>query len=305
MDNYIKDFTFNDIKTEHVANFIESNYVFSINNNTTNFKLFHTNIRSVRKNFEELQTNLSQHIDFECIILTETFILDNPDLYYLEGYDLTYNCANLNRNDGIIMYVKKSIPHTSNIVKLTNVTLLHSILHFSNKTISIIAIYRSPSGDTNIFMNDLREYLNNEKRIFDYSFIVGDINIDLTEKSSQVEEYVSTLNTFGYLSLINEPTRSMGDSHTCIDHIFMKTDLDSYELCLPLIIHSCITDHFSTAMQLVVTNEPYVIQNRKRYVEYINYRKLKAKLEEINWENVYVSRSVELSANTFTRLVEC
>lgn len=74
------------------------------------FSIFHNNIRSLQKNFENFQVLMQQISNsFDCIVLTETFILYDTELYNFNGYDLIYSDGQFNRNDGIVIYIKKHV----------------------------------------------------------------------------------------------------------------------------------------------------------------------------------------------------
>ena len=98
--------------TTHNSNLVIENYdarrrYLSENNNPNSIKLIHTNIRSLSKNFEELESVLHKlHHEFEIIVLTECWNLQDKNLFELEGYKIHYNNSRLNQNDGVVMYIK-------------------------------------------------------------------------------------------------------------------------------------------------------------------------------------------------------
>nr|CAI5842956.1 unnamed protein product [Callosobruchus analis] len=74
------------------------------------------------------------------------------------------------------------------------------------------------------FISDLQTFLSENRKTYDFEFIIGDLNIDLQKKDSCTEEYLDVLSSFGFVSMINCPTRDQSTSSTCIDHIFMNTN---------------------------------------------------------------------------------
>lgn len=80
--------------------------------NTKNvLKLFTLNIRSINRNFDDLQVLLSRlNIDYEVIILTECWLSKNSILPKLQNYKPIATNQNFNQNDGIVIYLKENIP---------------------------------------------------------------------------------------------------------------------------------------------------------------------------------------------------
>lgn len=83
----------------------------------------------------------------------------------------------------------------------------------------------------------------------------------------------------------------------------MKTQTD-HDLCLPLVIFSDVTDHYSIALQLVISQKiNNNIENNSKFVKYINYNKLKNELSLLNWDCVYNCTNVESATNKFTEIM--
>ena len=70
-------------------------------------KLLHTNIRSIRKNYNEFVVFLQSlnKYAFDVIILSETWRFE-PYGHSVKGYTTYFNGSNLNRSDGLIIYVR-------------------------------------------------------------------------------------------------------------------------------------------------------------------------------------------------------
>lgn len=114
-----------------------------------------------------------------------------------------------------------------------------------------IHLCRSPSN-TNIyqFLNDLEFLISHENENDSVRFVIGDVNIDLTNLgSTQVNDYLNTLSQYNYVSQINDFTRIQGNSKSCLDHIFIAGVNQS--LIKACIIESSITDHFSQIIKIL------------------------------------------------------
>lgn len=94
------------------------------------------NIRSIQKNIDKFFVLLeSMFVSFSIIILTETWNIENVELYNLKDYKWYYNNSRINRNYGVIMYVKDEISAYIDHKKLTEVTV--SKINFSLKIFPI------------------------------------------------------------------------------------------------------------------------------------------------------------------------
>lgn len=108
MNEYIREFEHVPVYTHIVQTVEEYNCLIEINKAAENFSIFNKNIRSISKNFDELNVYIKQlKFDFDVIILTETWKVNDTNLYKINGYDLIYSEGNINQNDGV--YIKKDI----------------------------------------------------------------------------------------------------------------------------------------------------------------------------------------------------
>lgn len=300
MNQFIRNFEISKIETETVANSTQGNEILKINNNFLNFKILSSNIRSLAKHFEELEIFLSHFNEpFDCIVLTETWNIENINLYKIEGYDILYNKGHYNQNDGIVLYIKKGLIYNYQIDKINNVSAINLNIQLLNFTINIIAIYKSPSINSREFILDFYQYLKTVKTNADYKIILGDINIDIIKQNDISNEYLNTLCEYEYKSTINKFTRIDGESKSCIDHIFINSkDPDIDEKILPFIIESGITDHFPVMLQIILGKMKRQTSKNK-CIKYINYKSLKRELANCDWIDVITEEDLDTETNKF------
>lgn len=93
---------------------------------------------------------------------------------------------------------------------------------------NFILTYRLQTHNVSEFLNELEVICSlYQNRNF---FFLGDININILNKSATTDDYYSILASVGLDSLINVPTRVDLDHHhraissTCIDHVFARFD---------------------------------------------------------------------------------
>lgn len=102
---------------------------------------------------------------------------------------------------------------------MENCTCLELKFLVDKKLFSCIAIYRSPSGGIERFIEQLEQVLEGE-RDSDLKILTGDININIRNlNNNQVDDYLNLLSINGYLFQHNKITRvGRITEGTCLDH---------------------------------------------------------------------------------------
>jgi len=219
------------------------------NKNLLNF--FHTNIRSLNKNFEELVHFLANiNFKFHIIALSETWITDDAHFTYsLEGYNVVQKKSKHSKCDGICLFVDKNFHFDMIDLDIKESNSIGMACSIDNIKYTIILIYRSPATNINNFVTSLDACLNRMKDTTNV-ILMGDINLNILENNSLTNEYLSTLHINGFKSYINKPTRIVNGNGTCIDHIFFKEGGNNRDLQRGVIITDDITDHYSISLHL-------------------------------------------------------
>lgn len=263
------------------------------------FKILHTNIRSINKNFDELQIQL-KHIGlrFDIIILTECWINKKSSPMEIAGYT-TYSTVTSNKqNDGVIVYLKNEIKAE---VKETTITNANCLKIKIGKESTIFAIYRSPSSyNLDPFIKSLDDELTLQKETKNV-FLIGDLNINILENGHpQKNEYLQILASHGLKSLINEPTRKVDNSKTCIDHIMSKTKKQTQSV----IYESTITDHFTTILA-INQNKDRKTQIRPTIIEKseTNWNAVKKNLQCTDWKKIQNIENANDAWNSFIDII--
>lgn len=220
---------------------ISSSYICSpelcttyISNNFKSIKIFHTNIRSINKNLDDLLVLLKRtNIFFDVIILSECWLSKCPVIPPITGYR-SFKTNHVNQNDGVIAYVRDDLACSVESSDISDANCL--ILKFFNE-LAIIALYRSPSyKNLDNFMDGLDGILGS-LRSFKSVAIIGDLNIDIANQNgnNNCDKYLNLITSHGLLPGHVFPTRN----DSCIDHIVIK----SHQLVKVLVLDTCITDH--------------------------------------------------------------
>lgn len=270
----------------------------------------HFNIRSIRKNFDQLLVFLQAYDLLFCdiVILSECW-QTNDDLYNIEGYNRYYNHADYNQNDGVVVFVRDSFDfivrefkHTSSGVTFSKVELIVNNLNYG-----ITCVYRPPATNVQLFLEDLEQYLsgNLDKQV---EVLVGDINIDLKSiEDNNVNTYQFILNSYGFVSTINGPTRvtSSGGSH--IDHIFLRKNMIDSLGYSTYIINSDLTDHFPIMLNFFGKMENNSVGNSSnvstRTISRVNLETFEEFLKKQDWSSVTTVNNVEKATENFSNII--
>ena len=268
-------------------------------------KLLHTNIRSIRKNYNEFVVFLQSlnKYAFDVIILSETWGFE-PYGHSVKGYTTYFNGSNLNRSDGLIIYVREGLSLAISHEKVNNFVFSKLKLKINSLSFKIVCTYRSPSTHAVDFIGALHTSLTCENE--DLCIFTGDINIDILSEDDMVSvEYNTLLSSLGFKSYINKPTRVTDIGGTCLDHIFVRAKPLALKniVLTPIIITTNITDHYTP--MLTITNSKNTPREPERLTENtkIDFSKLKLLLMNERWEDVLLINDVELCTDHLYRIL--
>lgn len=94
---------------------------------TCGLSVLHINIRSLDKHFVDLEALIRTHLrNIDVIVCTETWKIHHLQMYSLEGFHSYYNNGNINKNDGVVIYIKNNLKHSVNLIKI-NMTSLNEV----------------------------------------------------------------------------------------------------------------------------------------------------------------------------------
>lgn len=253
------------------------------------------NIRSLRKNLEQLEGLLSKLKEKPIVIIcTETWLQEKESFCSILGYNFYSNNKSLNRSDGVAMYVKKNANYKIYIENMNLTNILSVELQYeTNKNIKISAIYRSNLYDKKVFINDIKGYINSNKNIVNH-IIIGDFNININENSIESNEYLNNFHEQQYKPYFNQATRFQTETNfcvdSCIDNAFVKSNLNisSYRLSYK------ITDHYPLILTInkEISEKPQNVQQ-----SIINKSKLVAYCNLTNWNAIKEIEDLDAATN--------
>lgn len=182
------------------------------------------NITYIYCNFDGFLITLSSFtIDIDIIELTEYIINKYKPLSSLSKYDIFLYSHTINQNDGVVVYVKKSLRRKVKEIKLSWASCLQ--LDILNNI--VLCIYRSPSNNNAESFIDLNLHLDSLNISNKNVIITGDININVTLK--ELEQLYELKNRTNYLNILS--LHGILAGHTistreknCHDQVVLKID---------------------------------------------------------------------------------
>ena len=237
------------------------------------------NIRSIRKNFAQLQVLLSMlHVKFDLILLVETWLDKNVNNgFELPSY-ISYDTFRNSQGGGVKLYVDCLFQS----VKIDNLScrnncfesLFVDVTLSSDLTVTIGCIYRIPSSSitefNEIFFENYLQQINRNKIV-----ILGDLNINLyNRESNPTNKYLNNFLSSNFSPLIYYPTRvNPGDvtRYALLDHIFTNIHEST---TFSAVLEYQITDHFPIAGFIPVNNSNKC-KTKTFHVRPVNNRKIK------------------------------
>lgn len=115
--------------------------------------LYYVNIRSLNKHFEELEIQIKKLDLPDIVILTETFNISDINNYKIHNYFSYYNYSKLNKNDGVIVYIKSNLKHNVKIIEIDNFKIIKLTIINGDRQININALYRCFEIESIKFIN--------------------------------------------------------------------------------------------------------------------------------------------------------
>lgn len=260
------------------------------------FSLIVQNIRSVhnRSNLDDLHINLHMlNIDIDVIILTECRINPDKPLPLKKNY-LSYSTANKNnQNDGVVVFINKSIVHSIKEIKLHGA----SCLEVTAQSTVLICIYRSPSEkNPTKFIESLDTYLNSA-HFKTNTILTGDININICKDNNDkfVDTYLDMLASHSLLAGHRFDTRI----NSCLDHIFINLDIHRFKPVVA-VLDTTITDH---KMVLTYIYNNTVTKKTNLTKTIINYSDALKKLQNTNLTHLLKSQDPNILCQNLIRII--
>lgn len=250
------------------------------------------NIRSISCNFENFQTLMSRiDVEVDLIILTECWLSCCSNIPVIDGYKYSCTENNFNQNDGLVIYFKENLKCTSTEIKLLEANCILTII---NNNIALISIYRPAAfKNTDNFTSSLNELLQSLSSYKDI-IIVGDININIIDNSHS-SRYLDVTAFHGLLPAHQYPTRLS----SCLDHVLVKSNLESFTLVMP----SSITDHGAVLFSIDTKTNNSLPRAASTYTK-VDHDGLQRSINRIDFGTVFDCNNADTAAEVFVNILK-
>jgi len=217
-----------------------------VNKNESGFRILHSNIRSLRKNWDSFLCTVGNDLAyFDVIVLTECNISEvEGNFYNINGYEKLAEY----KPGGVIVFIRSHYSFKRITVSLTSCDIVHLKNVLMGISLNIFAVYRHPKSNLDLFISEIGSLLEPLKGD---AIFIGDINIDLNHyKNSKANKYEMVLAQNGFIRSIFDFTREekSGDCWTqsCIDHLFVRSTSEISSA----VITSKVSDHYMIAAEI-------------------------------------------------------
>lgn len=257
----------------------------------TTVKVISQNIRSVNKNFYDFNVFLTRSkLDYDLVILSECWLQNCNNIPSINQFNTFQTTRHINQNSGVVAYVRNNIADVS--VYEPNLVDADSLVVKFGNNFAFVCVYRSPSfGSLTNFLLSLDGLLTSIKSIPNI-FILGDLNIDISENNCdpRSDEYLDLLATYSLLPSHIIPTRET----RCLDHCFVK----SKTKVLTAICDSSVTDHSCVYLAIPSSSHHSSVRAQKIMTR-MNFRQVHEFLSEVSWNNLLTSRDPNEATQMF------
>jgi hypothetical protein len=213
-----------------------------------------------------------------------------------------YFCRQTYSHGGVCVFVSKNIQfHTSNLdqyIKEKDFEICVLKLNILSLSVSIICIYRSPTGNFSYFLNQMEIILNKIYKTSNKIILCGNLNINYFNDSSRKDFLDSLLTSFNLFSTVTFPTRISNNSCTLIDNIYInifRHEFSVHPLINGLSDHDIQTITFSN----IFISAPRHAFSFTRKINNHLISKFTYLLSYENWEDVFLESNVNTTFNNF------
>ena len=171
-----------------------------------------------------------------CAVLNETWFDDRSSessLYHLPQNTVIHQhrnpCHKSGRRGDISMYIHESMNFKSqrdlDINRKNVESLSIELISKNSKNTVLPLIYRPPDGDFkafNTFLKDIYSISLKSNKLF---YATGDFNLNVLDynKNEKVTKFLNLTFEYGFVPVINKPTRVTKNTATAIDHIITNS----------------------------------------------------------------------------------
>ena len=266
----------------------------------SSFSVFHSNIRSINKNLDELSALLS-NLDhgFDVVGLSELWQPEDPTklekTFSLQGYHDFQMQKGSSQNSGCGIFIKKHLKYkVRNELNFSfssdteEFQIFFTEILFNVDNIIVGTIYRHPKGNSlTEFQKTLKNILKIVQKENKKIVIMGDFNIDLLHYNNHndTENFLNLMLQNLLIPQITGPTRINDNGNfTLIDNIFFSDPASA--ICSGNLLCQ-VSDHLPNFLKFEHNNEIKDEKTYKRDFSKYNPQKIKTDFQNLDLVNKF------------------
>ena len=279
-----------EINCDDTCDYLTNDSVELIENNRSDLKIVHLNIRGLKSKINDLSDLLVKLKNPEIIMLNETWLKESDNnRITLPNYKYEGIPRNNKKGGGVGFLIQTDILYRTRNDLISDAKTLsceQCYIEIKNNTEKVIigTMYRPPSTNISEFINIFDTQIGkiNNKG---YECIIGlNHNLDLLKQSvhSKTQEFLECILDHNLLLTITKPTRISKTSATLIDNILISKKLQpNYE---SLIIVDDLSDHLPCLVKLknfkLAETKNFIL---KRVINNKAVKNISEDLSKIDW----------------------
>ena len=270
------------------------------------FSIYHQNIRSLRDKHQEVLSHLFPNLP-QVICFTEHHLKAHElQNIHMEQYTLGAQfCRTNHAQGGVVIYTRNSLNAApidlSKYCKEKDIEICAVKTKIQSSVLYIIAVYRSPSGNFNLFLATIEAVLQSIYSSTIGIIICGDININYLVVNEHRTQLDNLLLLYNLVGIIDFPTRLTSTTNSAIDNIFIDvTGFQEYEV-IPF--PNGLSDHDA---QLLAFKEVHLGQTPStkliRKVDQQNITDFIVNLCNESWTSIFNTDDINHMYNSFLNI---
>ena len=278
--------------------------------------LFHLNIKSISKHYDELGLYLnSLDFKFSFIGLSETWLDDNKEEFYdLKGYSSVNRYRKDKKGGGVSLHIRKGITFMLRNdldyfdSEMETVFIeIDKCIFGTDSNIVIGVIYRMPNSSVDVFNDRISEVMNVIQKERKLCYLMGDLNIDFLKADDHraTGELLDVLYCNNVFPLITKPTRVTSTTATLIDHILTNNFVDDM-MHIQGILCTSISDHyavFHVACNAQTEHAKTDMPLLKRNMGQRNITKFISEMNMVDWQFVLTETDTQSAYSKFHEVI--
>lgn len=267
----------------------------------------HVNIRSLIPSFPDI-SDMLLHEGFHIFAITETWLSpDYPDAFIgIPGFQI-YRTDRITRGGGVCLYVRSVFccelvdttgvfdEGTDNDIAIENMWVS---VKYKKRRILVGVLYRPPLVHYRQ-LGCIETILSYFSSSFDYTIIMGDLNINFLNNNTEKKYLESLLHTFNLSQVIKEPSRVTRNTSSLIDVIGVENSINIRSGTKEMFN---LTDHRLVFSYLKIESAKARDKTLSyRDFSHFNNEQFNLKMENFDYESVLRQDSLDESVTVFNR----